>query len=373
MNAGLFDPKDGRFAENIRKLPKDDSELRESMKHSGWIEHLPAFIDENDVVIVGHRRMKIAEELKIKPIIHKVKFGKGQDADTKRLQFAIASNTGGKDLTKHDRKRIAVQLYEQDNWTQQAIADAMNVSRETIRDDLLDLADSAKSKKQPKTPTNPRGSGRRKGNRPSKTTEETEIQILTLRQQGKTQEEVRKELNLDSVQPIKIAEAKDKARRDAQPEIDAKLLSMTAQEKLDTAIRQHTRKLDAEYEQRVQAECHQYLESVGLPHYLKKLERLERLITARKGVMDKTTYNKIRWCLHSDHVQDPALKRRYDEAFTIFNDLEKLLLSEKDSPSGFQPLPKTFADLQEQAAKFKAERSAAAKARAAGKTKVSIK
>ena len=56
---------------------------------------------------------------------------------------------------------------------------------------------------------------------------------------------------------------------------------------------------------------------------------MERLISARKGVMDKLTYNKIRRGLHPDHVMDPDLKKRHEEAFRLFNDLEKLLLRER--------------------------------------------
>src|SRR6516225_9553444 len=111
MSKGLFDPDGGAFAENIRKLTGDDSALRESMKHLGWLEQLPAWADENGVVIIGHRRMKIAKELGINPVIQKYKFGNGDEADAKRLQLAIASNTGGKELTPKDRQRIAEYLY----------------------------------------------------------------------------------------------------------------------------------------------------------------------------------------------------------------------------------------------------------------------
>jgi uncharacterized protein with von Willebrand factor type A (vWA) domain len=112
------------------------------------------------------------------------------------------------------------------------------------------------------------------------------------------------------------------------------------------------------------------LHEISLPYYTKTLERLERLITSRRGVMDRVTYNKIRWCLHSDHVQDPAMKRRYDEAFAVFNDLEKLLLDEKASPTQFQKMPRTLAELQAAKARVQAERQAARKAREAGRTAV---
>ena len=71
------------------------------------------------------------------------------------------------------------------------------------------------------------------------------------------------------------------------------VLSITAQKKLDTAIRQHERKLDAEFEMRVREECKRRLDEISLPHYAKQLEELERSISSRKGIMDRTSYRKI--------------------------------------------------------------------------------
>jgi hypothetical protein len=51
----LFDPKTGAFALNIRDIGGDDSELLESLKKFGWIKEFPALVDENGVVLVGHR------------------------------------------------------------------------------------------------------------------------------------------------------------------------------------------------------------------------------------------------------------------------------------------------------------------------------
>ena len=58
----LFDPKTGAFAVNIRDIGGDDSELRESLKKLGWVKEFPALVDENGVVLVGHHRLKVAEE-----------------------------------------------------------------------------------------------------------------------------------------------------------------------------------------------------------------------------------------------------------------------------------------------------------------------
>jgi hypothetical protein len=47
---------------------------------------------------------------------------------------------------------------------------------------------------------------------------------------------------------------REQIRRDAEAAIDPSTVSLTAQEKLEIAIRQHKRKLDLEFEQRVLAE-----------------------------------------------------------------------------------------------------------------------
>jgi hypothetical protein len=48
------------------------------------------------------------------------------------------------------------------------------------------------------------------------------------------------------------------------------------------------------------------MDEISLPHYAKELAELERLISSRKGVMDRITYRKILACLHRDRVQDPV-------------------------------------------------------------------
>ena len=107
----LFNPKTGAFAVNIRDIDGDDSELRESLKEFGWVKEFPALADENGVVLVGHRRLKIAEEEGIAPAIKNLNLGNGDLADAKRLRLAIVSNIGSKPMTKEDRKRIAEHLY----------------------------------------------------------------------------------------------------------------------------------------------------------------------------------------------------------------------------------------------------------------------
>jgi ParB-like chromosome segregation protein Spo0J len=152
-----FDPKTGEFADNIRLDGGGDdlAELRESMKQFGWSDQFPALTDENDVVLVGHRRLKVARELEIEPVIKKLSIGQGDAADAERLKLAIVSNTGSKPMTREDRKRIAEYLYGEQEWTMERIAEALNVSARTISTDLDGF-------EAPSKPPRPKG-GRPKG------------------------------------------------------------------------------------------------------------------------------------------------------------------------------------------------------------------
>jgi hypothetical protein len=279
---------------------------------------------------------------------------------------------------KVQRKAKAEQMYRQ-GFTMEQIAKQFGVTQQQISLDLANLQVACKSK-HAKTETNPKGAGRHKGSTKPREERRRTTRVVedaaasAVLDKGMTYEQTATQLGLTSVQQVKTSVAREEGRREAKsdPDVDAKLLSMTAQEKLDAAIRQHKRKLDLEFDERVRERYLKDLEEVGLPHYTKKIEKLERLIYARRGVMDKVTYNKIRFCLHSDHIQDQAMKRRYDEAFNIFNGLEKLLLDEKNSPTPLQRMPRTVAELLKRKAEVRAERQAAQSSRRAGRTGVSI-
>ena len=163
-----FNPETGAFADNIRLAGEDDlTELRNSMKQFGFIDHFPVLMDENDVVLVGHRRLKVAKELGIEPVIKKLDIGQGDAADAERLKLAIASNIGFKPMTKNDRKRIAKYLYGDREWTMERIAEALNVSTKTVSFDLKEVFT------QGKNPHRPKG-GRPKGSKGSKRSSKTE-------------------------------------------------------------------------------------------------------------------------------------------------------------------------------------------------------
>jgi len=355
-----FNPKTGEFRENIRVASQDDSELRESLKRFGWYKQFPAIADENGVILVGHRRMKIAKELGIEPVIQAFTFGKGDAADAERLKIALASNIGGAPMTKEDRKHMAEYLYGSREWTMERIAEALNTTHKTISKDLSEFVPSVKNK--------PKGKGRPKGStaRRKNTTVDAERAALAILDGSKTYPEAEQESGLSNT-VLRAAVAREEGRR--EPTVTPDMLSMTAQQKFDTAIRQAKRKLEIEIETKCREDLQRWLNEVTLPQYAKELGVLERSIRERKGIMDRITYRKILACLHPDRVIDPALKKRYEEAFRLFTELEKRVLDEKESPTQFRKMPRTYEELMAMKAKVQAER----RAKRAGKSNVGVR
>ena len=146
----------GDFADNIRAKvnPKKLEELRESMREFGWIDHHPAILDENNVIIVGHRRMMVAKELGIEPKVVRIKFGYGDAGDAERIRLAIASNLGNDPLNTEDRRKIAGRLLLEKNdkgdpaWSVRAIAKILNVAKSTIHDDRKALMERERAKEE---------------------------------------------------------------------------------------------------------------------------------------------------------------------------------------------------------------------------------
>lgn len=151
-----FNPMSGKFSENIRRFTGKDSmtELRESMKAFGWIAEFPGIQDERGVLLVGHRRLAVAKELGIEPVIKTVVLGKGDAADAQRFKLALASNIGAKPLTPEERKEIAVYLYKDHEWTMTRIAEVLSVSQATVSGDLstVDKSKSGQRMGRPKKP-----------------------------------------------------------------------------------------------------------------------------------------------------------------------------------------------------------------------------
>lgn len=159
-----FNPLKDGWAVNVRSSSRDDlTELMDSMREFGWLPEFPAIQDERGVIIVGHRRLKVADELGIPDEgrhVISVTFGQGDEADARRAKLAIASNIGAKPLTPTDRASIAEYLYEERGWTMTRIGEALRVSHKTISKDLADICTSGTNTRAEKR-GRPKGSGGR--------------------------------------------------------------------------------------------------------------------------------------------------------------------------------------------------------------------
>jgi ParB-like chromosome segregation protein Spo0J len=99
--------------------------LRESIRENGVIE--PVIVDEKGAIIDGHHRVKACEELGIEyptRALHDLSEEQKQD-------LSLELNLTGRDLTKDQKKEVAVSLFEQ-GWTQERIALRMKINQSTV-------------------------------------------------------------------------------------------------------------------------------------------------------------------------------------------------------------------------------------------------
>jgi predicted transcriptional regulator len=242
-----------------------------------------------------------------------------------------------------ERGRIAKKMSDQ-GFTEQQIAKQLGVNQATISRDLGDLC-TVHNSKSAKTASNPKGAGRPKGKTMPRAERlpkaiEREEKVAILADAGMSTAEISAEIGLG---PRAVSQALEHVaiKREAEAQIDPATLSLSAQQKLATAIKQHQHKLSAGYHAHIQEEIRKRLEETILPHYREKQAEAEKVIKARKGVMDKATFNRIRRCLHPDSRQSVSDKI-LGEAFDAFMGLEKVLLDEKNSPTEFTQLPSTY-------------------------------
>jgi hypothetical protein len=187
--------------------------------------------------------------------------------------------------------------------------------------------------------------------------------VIALHDQGLTSSQIAEQTGVSQRQIRHIRE-EEEIRRKAkaeEPEITPEMLSLTAQQKLDLAIKQQIKKLEQEYTAKVEAAAWRYLD-LTVEQWNKEQAEAKRIMHTREGFMTKKTYKLILSCLHPDRVSN-ELKERYGDAFREFNKLEKFLLDEKDSPTQFVRIPTNRAEWE----KARAETSAARKAARKGK------
>ena len=117
---------------------------------------------------------------------------------------------------------------------------------------------------------------------------------------------------------------------------------------LAAALRQHQHKLNADYDRQVReavrAGIHDALETTVLPFYEEKLALYEQVIKVRKGLMKKSDYNKIRFCLHPDQYMNRTPEQR-NAAAQLWEELEVVLVNEAEKPTSTFNMPKTYAEL----------------------------
>jgi hypothetical protein len=252
------------------------------------------------------------------------------------------------------RKAKAWELYNE-GFTEQAIAKLFNSSQPTIHRDLEGFIHMNK-------PPRPKG-GRPKAARPKPKSHE---KVVLLADRGVSKKTIAIETGLGERMVDRVLEV-EKARREGQadPIIDPATLSVTAQEKLAAAIRQHKRTLDLSFSAAVSEKVRKHMDEILLPDLKKKIDQAQELFTRRRGLMNKDTFNIIRRALHPDS-RNSISDRKLGEAFDAFMALEKFLLDEKSSPTDFPSLPKTWADWE------KAKQAATAERRAKRQTRSNL-
>jgi len=260
--------------------------------------------------------------------------------------------------TKASREERAVSLYKQ-GFAQEAIAAVLDVAQSTVSEYLRSLSTADKLPPRPSK----RGrvnEGRPRGQRPKPKPAEQQQRndkIVAMSDQGVSSGDIAKEVGVGQRMVDRVLEMEG-ARREGPTQVERSDLSLTAQQKLDAAIRQHQAKLDAAFHNRVLDEVKKRIDEIVLPHWKKQIEEAQKLYQHRRGAMSKETFNTIRRALHPDSRQSISDKK-LGEAFDTFMSLEKFLLDEKDSPTDFGDLPDNLADWDKRKAKADQDRKAA--------------
>jgi ParB-like nuclease domain len=124
---------------------------------------------------------------------------------------------------------------------------------------------------------------------------------------------------------------------------ELEMLSPTAQKKLECAMRAHQKKIDAEFEERVQEDWRKRMTDF-LPHYAEKIRDADAIRDAYRGVFSRAEFRLIQACLHPDRsMSDEKLA----EAFRTFTQRDSVLVTEDRVLVRSKPLPKTVEEFME--------------------------
>lgn len=314
-----------------------DEELRDSLRRFGWSPKFPALKDEHGVVLVGHRRLRIAAELKIDAVVDVLHIGDGAAADAERVKLALISNIGAKPMGRKDRQRIAQHLYGDREWTMERIADALGISQQQVSKDLAGLQLGSK-------PARPKG-GRPKGNRkPAPRHDMARDIVRPLVEAGETvsRERLAAEhgLTRGAIQRAEIAE---RARQEtlANPYIDPATLTPSARAKLEAATRQMQRRLQGEFESVVAERLAEALGDLILSRYGELKRLYEGVLNRRaRGVMKADEYRLIASVLHPDS-RNATSPDRLAKAFAAFQRHRLALVDETVEATPVPDFPRT--------------------------------
>ena len=179
--------------------------------------------------------------------------------------------------------------------------------------------------------------------------------MVALSDAGKSNAEIAKTTGI-SEHTIRREIEREAIAREVEPTIDPSALSISAQQKLNIAIKQAARKQEVEIEKKVRAEVNRWLTEDLLPVYRKNEALYKLMIEKRKGVMTSAEYKMIWSCLHADSRKSVS-DEKLNKAFNLFTKIEKLILSEKESPTQTSSIGGA-ADLLKRKAEWEAQRAA---------------
>lgn len=317
------------IAEIRSTIPPDDTELTESLKAHGWRKEFPAIQDENGVTLVGNRRLRIARALGIEPVVVTATFGEGEAADDQRMIVAITSNVGGVPATKAERQQLAIRLFQQLNWTQQRIGNALGVSQMQASRYLAGIQTSGLN-----SPPRDTKRGRPKGRRqPPPEKKKRDEKIVALHDQGLNASQISAEVGIVPRAVSQIVEH-EVIRREARadPIIDPSELSISQQEKNRRWREQEAKRLYAVISQAERQSVLKRWNEDYLHQYKEQLARADAVIAARRGAMTSDIYKLILSCLHPDSRKSVS-ERKLAEAFRTFKDMQVVLVKEAEMPA----------------------------------------
>ena len=155
-------------------------------------------------------------------------------------------------------------------------------------------------------------------------------QIIALSDAGKTRKEIAEETGIPE-DTLRREIERVNIRRAAEAQIDPVSLPLTAQQKLDAAVRQQTRKQSQEFELRVADEVKKRT-ATAFPHLKSKQERADKISASYTPRFSKKDCNDVARCLHPDTWQPlnvpPELASRLKSAFVTFTKMQKVLCVE---------------------------------------------